>query len=79
MADESVEEVELRVRDIVTSPRRSSHLRKDSEAWHSLVASLDAIGDTQLAIRYYLRQPERDRSDFGRSYLTVYGSTPDSR
>jgi hypothetical protein len=73
MSEESVEQVEQRIRDIVSSPRRSSHLRQDATAWHQLCASLDAIGDTQLAVRAYLDEPRGDTVHDGWAYLIVHG------
>lgn len=73
MSEESVEQVEHRIREIVSSPRRSTHLRQDSTAWHQLCAAPDAIGDTQIAVSAYVAEPRGDKSDDGWSDLVVYG------
>jgi hypothetical protein len=70
---DGVQTIERRIRDLVNSPRRSHLLRQDDERWFRLCSAMDAVGDTQLAIRTFLDKPiDGARSD-GWSYLIVYG------
>ena len=70
---DTVQAAESRIRDLVNSPRRSDLLQQDGDRWFRLCSSMDAIGDTQLAVRAFLDDPiEGDRSN-GWSYIVVYG------
>src|SRR5438094_1968412 len=68
-----VQSAEHRIRDLVNSPRRSHLLRQDSDRWFKLCSSMDAIGDTQLAVRAFLDEAEEKRRSDGWSYVIVYG------
>jgi hypothetical protein len=62
-----------RIRDLVNSPRRSAQLREESQAWLQLCSAMDVIGDTALAVDFYLDAIDGDSRSDGRSYLYVYG------
>jgi hypothetical protein len=68
-----VQSAEQRIRDLVNSPRRAHLLRQDSNRWFKLCSSMDAIGDTQLAVRAFLDEPMETRRSDGWSYVIVYG------
>lgn len=68
-----VQSAEQRIRDLVNSPRRAHLLRRDSNRWFKLCSSMDAIGDTQLAVRAFLDEPMETRRSDGWSYVIVYG------
>ncbi len=68
-----VETAEKRIRDFVNVPRRRSRLLQNEQRWMQLCSSMDAIGDTQLAVRAFLDEPLRNRKSDGWSYLVVYG------
>jgi hypothetical protein len=70
---DSVEAAEQRIRDIVNNPRRRQALLQDSQRWLRLCSAMDAIGDTQMAVRAYLDEPIDDSEATGWSYLVVYG------
>jgi hypothetical protein len=61
------------IREIVSSPRRSSVLLQDRQRWAQLCSAMDAIGDTQLALGWYLESASSAERSDGRSYLIVYG------
>lgn len=73
MTIDPVQSVEHRIRELVNSPRRAFLLRQDSERWFKLCSSMDAIGDTQLAVRAFLDKPVEPRRSDGWSYVIVYG------
>jgi hypothetical protein len=62
-----------RIRDIVNSPRRRYALLQNGNRWLQLCSAMDAIGDTQLAVRAYLDHPIKEVESDGWSYLVVYG------
>ena len=62
--------LERRIRDLINEPRKRRLLIKRGPLWHQLCASLDAIGDSQLAIAAY---PAAPGSDDGEVYLAIYG------
>lgn len=70
---DSVQSAEQRIRDLVNSPRRGHLLRQDGDRWFKLCSSMDAIGDTQLAVRAFLDEPRDTRRSDGWSYVIVYG------
>ena len=72
MAD-PVEAAEQKIRDIVNSPRRHRALMRNRQRWFQLCASMDAIGDTQLAVRTYLDELREGDESHGWSYIVVYG------
>jgi hypothetical protein len=67
----SIYDLTARIRDLINSPRKQSLLFKDRNAWLRLCSSLDAIGDTDLALASYLAEPFP--SSWGALYLVVYG------
>ncbi|MCC7417290.1 MAG: hypothetical protein IT176_09120 [Acidobacteria bacterium] len=62
-----------RIRDIVNDPRRRHALMQNRQRWLQLCSAMDAIGDTQLAVRAYLDEPLKDVDSNGWSYVVVYG------
>lgn len=62
-----------RIRDIVNDPRRRHALMQNRQQWVQLCSAMDAIGDTQLAVRAYLDEPLKDVDSDGWSYVVVYG------
>ena len=72
MAD-PVEAAEQKIRDIVNSPRRHRALKRNRQRWFQLCAAMDAIGDTQLAVRTYLDELKDGDESHGWSYIVVYG------
>ena len=70
-----VQEAERRIRDIVNDPRRKAVLMQNRQRWFQLCASMDAIGDTQLAVRAYLDEMKKfdEGESDGWSYIVVYG------
>jgi hypothetical protein len=67
----NIRELEITIRDFVTEARRRQELVARRADWNMLVSSLDAIGDTELAIEAYIAHPEP--SDDGQKYLLIYG------
>ena len=67
-----VRELEKKIRDFINDPRRQRNLidRPDG-TWHQICSALDVIGDTELAINSYLREPP-GRNE-GHLYIVVYG------
>lgn len=71
--DDPVARAEERIREIVTSPRRRDALMRNPQEWGQLTSALDAVGDTQLAVRAYIDEdPDPDVST-GRLYLLAHG------
>src|SRR5438105_2171589 len=68
-----VEAAGQRIRDIVNEPRRRHALLQNKQQWLQLCSAMDAIGDTQLAVRAYLDEPVDHGKSNGWSYLVVYG------
>jgi hypothetical protein len=66
-----IRDLETSIRDFVTEARRREELVARRADWNMLVSSLDAIGDTELAIEAYTTHPEP--SDDGQKYLLIYG------
>lgn len=64
-------DLETRIRDFVTEARRRQALMARRADWNMLASSLDAIGDTELAIEAYVAHPEP--YDYGQNYLLIYG------
>jgi len=62
--------LERRIRDLINEPRKRRLLIKRGPLWHQLCASLDAIGDSQLAIDAYATS---SGSSDGAVYLAIYG------
>ncbi|MGL6075005.1 MAG: hypothetical protein ACRC8S_12670 [Fimbriiglobus sp.] len=59
------------LRQVVLAPF-GSRLLNDKKKWLRIIASLDAIGDTDMAIESY-RNIATDNLDFGKLYLSIYG------
>ena len=75
-----IREIEVEIRDLVNSPRQHEQLRKDGPSFSKMRASLDAIGDTTLAMEAFVAlAPQNGGSDenhlvnTGRNYLLLYG------
>jgi len=68
-----VQAAEQRIRDFVNLARRRSVLLQDKQRWLRLCAAMNAVGDTQLAVRAYLDRTLEDAESDGWSYLVVYG------
>lgn len=62
-----------RIQDIVNTPRRQYAAMQNRQRWLQLCSAMDAIGDTQLAVRAYLGEPAKEADSDGWSYLVVYG------
>jgi hypothetical protein len=71
-AADRVQKGEQRVRDFINAPRRHRHLMSSRKGWFQLCAALDAVGDTQLAVRAYREREIKAESD-GANYLVAYG------
>jgi hypothetical protein len=73
----AIHDVERQIRDFITAPRRQTMLIANPADWGMLCSSLDAIGDTELAIEAYLVAAQQPNTQFdaedGRKYLTLYG------
>jgi hypothetical protein len=67
----AIRDLETKIRDFISHPRRQDPLLQDKPLWNVLCSSLDILGDTELAIESYLALPEGD--DVGTRYLLVYG------
>jgi hypothetical protein len=67
----SIREVELRIRDLINEPRKKCLLMSKGRLWHQLCTSLDAIGDSQLAIDAF--PLEVTKGNYGTLYLSIYG------
>ena len=66
-----IEQRETRIRDLVNHPWKSHSLLDNKKKWRKLCASLDVIGDTQLAINNYFDLPDFKAGNGG--YLFLYG------
>ncbi len=66
-----VDELEKNLRDTVNIKKIQYRLTRDTRLWHQLCSSMDAIGDTNIAISAYLNfHPVQD---IGCRYLIAYG------
>ena len=63
--------IESEVRDYINAARKINILLKDKISWNKLCSSLDIIGDTELAIKEYLKI-KKTKND-GEKYLYVFG------
>jgi hypothetical protein len=59
------------IRDLCNHPWKRELLFQNKVVWNKLWASMDAIGDTQIAIESYLNLPDFDSYKGG--YLFIYG------
>lgn len=66
-----LQELEEKIRRMVSSGRRQSILLNTPVDWNRLCSSLDVIGDSQLAIESYSQF--YSLKDLGASYLLIYG------
>ena len=66
-----VEEKEKNIRDLVNHPWKLQSLLGDKPKWNKLCASMDVIGDTQIAINSYYSLPSF-KAEIG-GYLFLYG------
>lgn len=66
-----VEQRDKRIRDLVNHPWKQQGLLEDRTKWNKLCASMDVIGDTQIAIKSYFSLPNF-KADSG-GYLFLYG------
>ncbi|WP_439182247.1 hypothetical protein [Carboxylicivirga taeanensis] len=67
----AVEKRENRIRDLVNHPWKLQALLEDKAKWNKLCASMDVIGDTQLAINDFFSLPSFSSNNGG--YLYLYG------
>jgi hypothetical protein len=68
---DKVKQREDKIRDLVNHPWRLQLLIEDKVKWNKLCASMDVIGDTQLAINNYFNLPPFSAGTGG--YLFLYG------
>lgn len=61
------------IRDWINSPNNHKKLRKNHDQFNGICSSLDVIGDTELAIDYFLKINSFDARKVGKSYILVYG------
>lgn len=66
-----VEQRDKRIRDLVNRPWKQQGLLEDRTKWNKLCASMDVIGDTQIAINGYFSLPSFKAENGG--YLFLYG------
>lgn len=63
--------LEIKIRDLVTEPRRQAVLQKNEANWNIICSALDVIGDTELALDAYDNwAPPNDK---GKRYIIYYG------
>lgn len=66
-----VQQRDTRIRDLVNHPWKLQNLLDDKTKWNKLCASMDVIGDTQIAINSYFSLPGFEAENGG--YLFLYG------
>jgi hypothetical protein len=66
-----VQQRDTRIRDLVNHPWKLQSLLDDKTKWNKLCASMDVIGDTQIAINSYFSLPGFKAENGG--YLFLYG------
>jgi hypothetical protein len=66
-----VQQRDTRIRDLVNHPWKLQRLLDDRIKWNKLCASMDVIGDTQIAINSYFSLPGFKAENGG--YLFLYG------
>jgi hypothetical protein len=59
------------IRQQINRPRKQNALVKDAAFWNMLCSSMDAVGDTELALHAYSKAP--DPADDGARYLLIFG------
>ncbi|MBL8191569.1 MAG: hypothetical protein JNK38_26360 [Acidobacteria bacterium] len=62
---------EQELRDFIVEPVRNDEYRVDLANYFQLIASLDAVGDTDTALDAFLEKQERE--NYGEWYLATYG------
>ncbi len=67
----AIEHKEKRIRDLVNHPWKLQTLFEDKSKWNKLCASMDVIGDTQIAINDFFSLPSFSSNTGG--YLFLYG------
>lgn len=70
-ATSTVRDLECQIRNIINKPRIQHSLLQDRRDWMQLCASLDVLGDTQLAIDTYSTTEATEEA--GAAYLLVFG------
>ncbi|MGA7124408.1 MAG: hypothetical protein WBY94_30180 [Polyangiaceae bacterium] len=70
-----VERLESEIRDFINAERKRAALIKRAATWGKVCSSLDAIGDTELAIQAYeaRESTETRASTDGNLYISIYG------
>ena len=66
-----IEQRDKKIRDLVNHPWKQQGLLEDRTKWNKLCASMDVIGDTQIAINSYFSLPAFKAENGG--YLFLYG------
>jgi hypothetical protein len=64
--------LESSLRDFLTEPPRQDRFLHDKPTWYQIVACLDVIGDTELALDAFLGAATRPSR--GEWYLAIYGA-----
>lgn len=72
MEQQTIPNLEQKIRDFINEPRAKHNLLHDRAEWNKLCSSLDVIGDTEIALDAYLNTP-KSKND-GENYLAVYGA-----
>jgi hypothetical protein len=67
----AVEQREKKIRDLVNHPWKLQGLLEDKTKWNKICASMDVIGDTQIAINDFFKLPTFSSNSGG--YLFLYG------
>ncbi|EDP95045.1 hypothetical protein U8527_08450 [Kordia algicida OT-1] len=67
----SIERKEKKIRDLVNHPWKLQKLLENKTKWNQLCASMDVIGDTQIAINDFFKLPAFSSNNGG--YLFLYG------
>ena len=67
----NIQKLTERIRDYANHAWRRELLYQDKAKWNKMWASMDVIGDTQLAIDFYAALPEFSSNSGG--YLYIYG------
>lgn len=68
----SISNLEGEIRDLINHPRKRYFLLKDPAQWYKLCSSMDAIGDTEIAIDSYLESLNKP-AQTGELYIFLYG------
>jgi hypothetical protein len=68
---DNVQQKDTKIRDLVNHPWKLQSLLDNIAKWNKLCASMDVIGDTQIAINSYFSLPSFSAENGG--YLYLYG------